>query len=178
VELRQPKAMSSLPPPSNPPPTPEKKPEANPPPSEPQPPAEDVVAMDTSTDTPAEETWDDIPEEIISLSTDEILTRIRLIENDIKVCTVSYSLQDSAMTSEKVMRSETTRLQHEQNVMKEKVRDNGEKIKQNKVLPYLVGNIVEVSEPEIHACGPFVYLSACRFLMSTQRFRKTAQTRI
>jgi hypothetical protein len=28
--------------------------------------------------------------------------------------------------------------------MKEKIRDNGEKIKQNKVLPYLVGNIVEV----------------------------------
>lgn len=37
------------------------------------------------------------------------------------------------------------RLQHEQNVMKEKIRDNGEKIKQNKVLPYLVGNVVEVS---------------------------------
>jgi len=36
------------------------------------------------------------------------------------------------------------RLQHEQNVMKEKIRDNGEKIKQNKVLPYLVGNVVEV----------------------------------
>ena len=43
------------------------------------------------------------------------------------------------------MRSETMRLQHEQNVMKEKIRDNGEKIKQNKVLPYLVGNVVEVS---------------------------------
>lgn len=43
------------------------------------------------------------------------------------------------------MRSETLRLQHEQNVMKEKIRDNGEKIKQNKVLPYLVGNVVEVS---------------------------------
>ena len=51
------------------------------------------------------------------------------------------------------MRSETTRLQHEQNVMKEKIRDNGEKIKQNKVLPYLVGNIVEVSEPEILVYG-------------------------
>jgi 26S proteasome regulatory subunit T5 len=28
--------------------------------------------------------------------------------------------------------------------MKEKIRDNAEKIKQNKVLPYLVGNVVEV----------------------------------
>lgn len=44
------------------------------------------------------------------------------------------------------MRSETLRLQHEQSVMKEKIRDNGEKIKQNKVLPYLVGNIVEVRQ--------------------------------
>lgn len=42
------------------------------------------------------------------------------------------------------MRSETLRLQHEQSTMKEKIRDNGEKIKQNKVLPYLVGNVVEV----------------------------------
>lgn len=31
--------------------------------------------------------------------------------------------------------------------MQEKIRDNGEKIKQNKVLPYLVGNVVEVSVP-------------------------------
>jgi 26S proteasome regulatory subunit T5 len=52
------------------------------------------------------------------------------------------------------MRSETTRLQHEQNVMKEKIRDNGEKIKQNKVLPYLVGNIVEVR------CLPYTPSSA------------------
>ena len=35
-------------------------------------------------------------------------------------------------------------MQHEQRVMKEKIRDNGEKIKQNKVLPYLVANVVEV----------------------------------
>ncbi|CCM03549.1 uncharacterized protein FIBRA_05685 [Fibroporia radiculosa] len=84
-------------------------------------------AMDTTPDQPAEETWSDIPEDIMGLSTDEILTRIRLIDNDLKV-----------------MRSETLRLQHEQNVMKEKIRDNGEKIKQNKVLPYLVGNVVEI----------------------------------
>lgn len=45
------------------------------------------------------------------------------------------------------MKSERARLQHEQTVMKEKIRDNGEKIKQNKVLPYLVGNVVEVTRP-------------------------------
>lgn len=42
------------------------------------------------------------------------------------------------------MRSEMQRLQHEQTAMQEKIRDNGEKVKQNKVLPYLVGNVVEV----------------------------------
>ena len=42
------------------------------------------------------------------------------------------------------MRFETLRLQHERSVMKEKIRDNKEKIKQNNVLPYLLGNGVEV----------------------------------
>jgi 26S proteasome regulatory subunit T5 len=42
------------------------------------------------TDPPVEETWADIPEDIMALSTDEILTRIRLIENDIKVRLVYY----------------------------------------------------------------------------------------
>lgn len=36
------------------------------------------------------------------------------------------------------------RHQHEQSTMKEKIRENAEKIKQNKVLPYLVANVVEV----------------------------------
>ena len=53
---------------------------------QPEDPAQDGTAvMDTTADVPAEETWADIPDEIQSLSTDEILTRIRLIENDIKV---------------------------------------------------------------------------------------------
>ncbi|KAG5650128.1 26S proteasome regulatory subunit 6A-B [Sphagnurus paluster] len=127
--------MSALPPPNNPPSNSEKKPENVSTSSIPQP---DAAAMDIASDGPAEETWADIPEEIMALSTDEILTRIRLIDNDIKV-----------------MRSETTRLQHEQSVMKEKIRDNGEKIKQNKVLPYLVGNIVEILEvdPEVEEDG-------------------------
>ena len=47
------------------------------------------------------------------------------------------------------MKSETLRLQHEQSVMKEKILDNKEGIKQNKVLPYLVGNVVEV-DPALH----------------------------
>ncbi|KAF9485921.1 26S proteasome subunit P45 [Pholiota conissans] len=128
--------MSSAPPPSNPPPNPEKKPDT--------PQAQDASApteasaMDVTPDVPPEDTFDDIPEDILNLSADEILTRARLIENDLKV-----------------MRSETLRLQHEQSVMKEKIRDNGEKIKQNKVLPYLVGNVVEILDvdPEVEEDG-------------------------
>jgi 26S proteasome regulatory subunit T5 len=46
----------------------------------------EVAEMDTTPDQPPEETWDDIPEEIMDLDTEDILTRIRLIDNDIKVC--------------------------------------------------------------------------------------------
>jgi 26S proteasome regulatory subunit T5 len=44
------------------------------------------VAMDTTPDQPPEDTFTDIPEEVMALSTDEILTRMRLLDNDIKVC--------------------------------------------------------------------------------------------
>ncbi|KAF5314834.1 hypothetical protein D9619_007060 [Psilocybe cf. subviscida] len=128
--------MSSAPPPSNPPNNPEKKPDE--PSAAPSSSAEPAASMDVTPDTPPEETWDDIPEDILNLSPEEISTRTRLIDNDIKV-----------------MRSETLRLQHEQSVMKEKIRDNGEKIKQNKVLPYLVGNVVEILDvdPEVEEDG-------------------------
>ena len=46
--------------------------------------------MDVTDDTPPEETWDDISEDILALSTDEILTRARLIDNDIKVCALLF----------------------------------------------------------------------------------------
>ena len=72
---------------SAPPPPPEILPQDKQPESQPsaQPSAQDGAAMDTTPDQPPEETWDDIPTDILSLTTDEILTRIRLIENDIKV---------------------------------------------------------------------------------------------
>ena len=93
--------------------------------------------MDTAPDQP--------PEEIVALQTEDIQTRTRLIDNDIKVMSLcsTESLESDLYTSQ-VMKSETMRLQHEQNVMKEKIRDNGEKMKQKKDLPYLVGNVVEV----------------------------------
>lgn len=69
-----------------------------------------------------------LPDEVLNATVEEIQTRTRLLDNDIKV-----------------MRSENMRLMHEQTMMREKIKDNSDKIKQNKVLPYLVGNVVEVS---------------------------------
>lgn len=49
------------------------------------------------------------------------------------------------------MRSETMRLNHERSKMREQIKDNTDKIKNNKMLPYLVGNVVEVRPL---GCGP------------------------
>ena len=78
-------------PPNNPPPN---NPPAGEKPDEQQPllvqtpqetgPTEDA-AMDIAPDQPPEETWDDIPEDIMALPTEDIQTRTRLIDNDIKV---------------------------------------------------------------------------------------------
>lgn len=42
------------------------------------------------------------------------------------------------------MKNEANRLTHEQNNVKERIKENNDKIKLNKQLPYLVGNVVEV----------------------------------
>ena len=42
------------------------------------------------------------------------------------------------------MRSELGRLQHELQAQQETIKENEKKIKQNKTLPYLVSNIIEV----------------------------------
>jgi 26S proteasome regulatory subunit T5 len=41
--------------------------------------------METAPEQPPEETWEDIPEDVRSGTVEEIQTRARLIENDIKV---------------------------------------------------------------------------------------------
>ncbi len=46
--------------------------------------------MDTTPDQPPEETWEDIPEDIMGLSSDEITTRTRLIDNDLRVRSLSF----------------------------------------------------------------------------------------
>lgn len=74
---------------------------------------------------------EEFPEELNYLSSEDLNTRSRLLENDLRI-----------------MKSEIIRLQHEQSSMMEQLQDNMEKIKLNKQLPYLVANIVELLEVE------------------------------
>ncbi|KAL2120942.1 hypothetical protein VTJ04DRAFT_4969 [Mycothermus thermophilus] len=76
----------------------------------------------------AEPEVDDVLDaEILSLSTEDIKTRRRLLENDARI-----------------MKSEYQRLSHEKATMLEKIKENKEKIANNRQLPYLVGNVVEL----------------------------------
>jgi ATP-dependent 26S proteasome regulatory subunit len=73
----------------------------------------------------------------------------------------------------KMMRQESLRLGHEREQMVEKIADNTTKIKQNKVLPYLVSKVVEVSRlvsGMVHAC------SFPRFWTSMRRRRRGQRT--
>jgi len=72
-----------------------------------------------------------IGEEILAASADEIAARTRLIDNECKV-----------------LKNEAARLQHESIAMKEKIKENTDKIKLNRQLPYLVGNVVEVLDAD------------------------------
>ncbi|AJU10139.1 Rpt5p [Saccharomyces cerevisiae YJM1463] len=72
---------------------------------------------------------DELDLEILNLSTQELQTRAKLLDNEIRI-----------------FRSELQRLSHENNVMLEKIKDNKEKIKNNRQLPYLVANVVEVMD--------------------------------
>lgn len=46
---------------------------------------DDTTEMDTTPDEPAEETWEDIPEDVRNANVDEVNTRTRLVDNDIRV---------------------------------------------------------------------------------------------
>ncbi|CAG8619339.1 2479_t:CDS:2 [Paraglomus occultum] len=104
-----------------------------------------------------EEGIDDLGQEVLKASTEEINQLTRLLENEIKVIDTSEFMglmtrelyQKCCWIAEStvydiVFKSEYQRLTHEQNHMREKIKDNREKIKVNKQLPYLVGNVVEL----------------------------------
>uniref|UniRef100_A0A146KVF3 26S protease regulatory subunit 6A n=1 Tax=Lygus hesperus TaxID=30085 RepID=A0A146KVF3_LYGHE len=96
--------------------------------------------------------WEDkdegLPEEILRMAPDEIMSRVRLLDNEIKI-----------------MKSEVMRVSHELQAQNEKIKENTEKIKVNKTLPYLVSNVIElldVDPEETEEDGAVVDLDARR----------------
>ncbi|KAL2514881.1 26S protease regulatory subunit 6A-like protein A [Forsythia ovata] len=68
-------------------------------------------------------------DQLSSMSTDDIIRASRLLDNEIRI-----------------LKEESQRTTMELDSIKEKIKENQEKIKLNKQLPYLVGNIVEILE--------------------------------
>lgn len=67
--------------------------------------------------------------ELQGMSAEQIQQRTRLMENEIRV-----------------LKDESTRLSEVQSGIRERIKENQEKVKLNKQLPYLVGNVVEILE--------------------------------
>ncbi|KAI5820769.1 P-loop containing nucleoside triphosphate hydrolase protein [Pyronema omphalodes] len=80
--------------------------------------------MDVDEEKPDE---DAIDPDILNAATQDIINRRRLLDNDLRI-----------------MRQEYQRLTHEKSNMKDKIKDNLEKIENNRQLPYLVANVVEL----------------------------------
>lgn len=79
--------------------------------------------------------WGDsseLPEHLASLSNDELRQHIRAIDNEIRI-----------------MKSEINRIKHETSGHTQHIKENKEKIRVNKQLPYLVANVVELVEPYV-----------------------------
>mmetsp|Transcript_23057 Transcript_23057/g.32533 ORF Transcript_23057/g.32533 Transcript_23057/m.32533 type:complete len:436 (+) Transcript_23057:32-1339(+) len=68
-----------------------------------------------------------IERELSTWDLNQINTRIRMLNNNVRI-----------------MKSEQTRLGHQQKALLEQIKDNNEKVKMNKQLPYLVANVVEI----------------------------------
>jgi len=66
-----------------------------------------------------------------NMSNGELRQRIHLLSNDIRV-----------------MKSDVQRITHESRGQRDRIRENQEKVKINKQLPYLVANVVEILEPD------------------------------
>ncbi|KAL1227024.1 26S protease regulatory subunit 6A [Trichinella pseudospiralis] len=76
----------------------------------------------------------EVDPEILLMSTEDINGRTKLLENEIRI-----------------MRSECARLTHEVNNYREKIKENKERIKVNRHLPYLVSNVVELLDLDASA---------------------------
>ncbi|CAD0049151.1 unnamed protein product [Aureobasidium pullulans] len=96
----------------------------------------DADMKDADGDKKDEEEEEVLDSDILNSSTRDIVTRRRLLENDTRI-----------------MRSEFQRLTHEKQAMLEKIKDNVDKIDNNRCaasqLPYLVGNVVEILDLDV-----------------------------
>jgi len=70
-------------------------------------------------------------EETRHMTVSDLRQRIHLLNNDIRI-----------------MKSDVQRINHDSRGQRERIRENQEKVKLNKQLPYLVANVVEVLEPD------------------------------
>ena len=95
----------------------------------------DIAAKKEEEDKKKKEEQEDLIDmEILNSSTRDIIARRRLIENDTRI-----------------MKSEFNRLTHEKQAMHDKIKDNVDKIDNNRQLPYLVGNVVEILDLDVTA---------------------------
>ena len=82
------------------------------------------------------EVWGDeadaFAEEVAALSNEELRQRLRALDNEIRI-----------------MKSDIGRIKHESSTQLAHIKDNKEKVKMNKVLPYLVANVIEIVEPYV-----------------------------
>ncbi len=83
----------------------------------------DAEMKDVDGEKKEEKPEDQIDTEILHSSTRDIITRRRLLDNDTRI-----------------MKSEFQRLTHEQNAMKEKIKENLEKIENNR---YVIGGATQ-----------------------------------
>ncbi|KAK9502126.1 hypothetical protein O3M35_012717 [Rhynocoris fuscipes] len=70
---------------------------------------------------------DGIPEEILMMSNEEIQNRSQMLDSEINI-----------------MKTELARVRHEIITHSDNIKENNEKIKANRVLPYLIANLMEV----------------------------------
>jgi 26S proteasome regulatory subunit T5 len=73
---------------------------------------------------------DSFMDELSRVTNEELKQRIRALDNEIRI-----------------MKSDMNRIRHEAKTQEAHIKDNKEKIKVNKQLPYLVANVVEIVDP-------------------------------
>jgi len=95
-----------------------------------------MAAAKTLDDKTIWEGDESLGEEVLRMSTEEVISRTRLLDNEVKI-----------------MKSEVMRISHELQSQKEKIKENAEKIKVNKTLPYLVSNVIELLDVDPQDLG-------------------------